>query len=339
MIILSDCLTETADEGCIKVASSLVKRLKQHAPEITVISYERKPLYSDIHLKLNKFFLNIELLGAVRKKCGKVLYIPFASNTLASVVRICILSWFSGGKVEVLFALRHPMKMPAKIVLGLSKAELIVLSSDSERFYTQETRNKVVYLKTGVDTKKFLPITAEKKEKLRKKYNVSPNKKVLLHVGHLKRGRNVECLLKIEERYHIFLAISSVTKTEIDMELRKQLERKENITIIDTYLENVEELYQMADIYLFPVLQKENCIDAPLSVLEAASCNVPIITTAYGELENFSDEPGFCFISDFSRRNLNQKADEMAECRECHNREAVLKYDWEYAVRKILDLS
>ena len=56
MIVLSDCLTNKIDEGCLKVANSLTKRLKKADASTMVISFERKPDYSDIHMSLNKFF-------------------------------------------------------------------------------------------------------------------------------------------------------------------------------------------------------------------------------------------------------------------------------------------
>ena len=79
-----------------------------------------------------------------------------------------------------------------------------------------------------------------------------------------------------------------------------------HLTIIDTYLRNVQEVYQLADVYLFPVQEIENCIDIPLSVLEAASCNLPIVTTEYGELASFIGQEGFLFTADLSSNSLNE---------------------------------
>ena len=40
MIVLSDCLTNKIDEGCLKVANSLTKRLKKADASTMVISFE-----------------------------------------------------------------------------------------------------------------------------------------------------------------------------------------------------------------------------------------------------------------------------------------------------------
>ena len=154
-------------------------------------------------------------------------------------------------------------------------------------------------------------------------------------MGHLSRGRNVEALTKLDDKYHAVLVISSVTKW--DMGLRKTLEAYPNITIIDTYVEAIEEIYQLADVYLFPVKQKENCIDVPLSVLEAASCNLPVVATKYGELHTFVHEPGFLFVDDCEKDTLNAAIEKMAMLEICHNRDAVQKYDWTYAMEKLTE--
>ncbi len=100
MIVLSDCLTNKIDEGCLKVANSLTKRLKKADASTMVISFERKPDYSDIHMSLNKFFLNERLCEIMHQKKEPVLYIPFASNTTASCLRTFILSFFQEEKRE-----------------------------------------------------------------------------------------------------------------------------------------------------------------------------------------------------------------------------------------------
>ena len=63
--------------------------------------------------------------------------------------------------------------------------------------------------------------------------------------------------LGLMRRYHIILVVSSVTEAEKDASIRTMLEIRGNVTIIDTYLRNVQEVYQLADVYLFPVQEIE----------------------------------------------------------------------------------
>ena len=68
MIIISDCFTEKVDEGCIKVAVSLAKRLKALRSDVTLISYKNHSAFADKNMKLNGFFLNPSLFRILRSK-------------------------------------------------------------------------------------------------------------------------------------------------------------------------------------------------------------------------------------------------------------------------------
>lgn len=336
VIILSDCLTETADEGALKVASSLARRLRQCDDHTLVVTYDRQPAWTDMHLSLNRLFLNRALFRLLRRRHDPVLYIPFASNTLASALRVCILSLMGRRQVRVLFALRHPMNRLTRRLLKWSGAQIITLSEASCEYFTREC-GPALQLKAGVDTKKFTPVTAERKAELRAKYGVAEGKKVLLHVGHLNPGRNVQALLHADDDWHVFLVVS--TETPADEALRQRLQARPHTTIIDHYLPDVHQLYQMADVYLFPVMAAENCIDVPLSVMEAASCNVPIVTTAYGELAAFRGEPGFAFVDGDQGEEISTALHRMAAMKGCENRAAVKAYDWDRAVAQLMRMT
>lgn len=335
MIVLTNCLAEKTDEGCLKVANSLIKRIKEVHPETTIISYDNRSEQSDCHLRLNKLFLNRRLFGTLNSKRDKVLYIPFSSNTKASVVRTCILAAFCRSRIDVLFVLQHPMSGVLKKLLKLSGVRVITISQSACTFFRNEIGCETMYLKTGVDTQKFRPVNQEEKTAIRKKYSIGESEKVVLHVGHLKEGRNIGQLLKIGEEYRVILVASTLTKHEQDDRLRAALEERHNIRIIDTYVERIQELYQLADVYFFPVQEQENCIDAPLSVLEAAACNLPVVVTPYGELKELLGKDGFNEITSFEQKALNGLLQRACE-EKSETRNHVLEYDWSYAVRALM---
>ena len=82
MIILSNCLTEKPDEGCLKVANSLVKRIRQKKPETMVISYGDSTLPGDLYFKENKLMLDPKLLWILWRKNEPVLYIPAVAKAI-----------------------------------------------------------------------------------------------------------------------------------------------------------------------------------------------------------------------------------------------------------------
>jgi len=332
MIILTNAVRERTDEGCLKVAQSLVKRIKKATPEACVVSYENRSALSDQYLELNKLFLNRELYSLLKKHPEPVLYIPFPAKTIATALRVFVLSRMARRGLRVVLVMKSHMNRAAKMLLRLSGAEIVVLSRDAQGFYqTIVPENRIVYLKTGVDTEKFIPVSQEKKIVLKQKYHFDPERPIVLHVGHLKYGRGVAELLKLDPSYQILLVASTLTKDEQDEALRQELLGRPNIRILDGYIPNIEEIYQMSDVYMFPVTQSGNCIDVPLSCLEAASCGKPVVTTDYGEMREFTGKPGFYFMDSTQGNPWNQQIARALKEKE-DPRPAVLDYDWDRAV-------
>ncbi len=337
MVILSNCLTEVVDEGCLKVANSLVKRIKAADENVKVISFERRSGLSDVHLNLNKLLLNCSLIRELRNNRKKVLYIPFPAKTRSMVIRTCVLSAFARERLYVLVAMTGGRYAAwSKILLRLSGAHIYVLSESAAQQYKSIVgESRVTYLRTGVDTRRFTPVAAEKVINLKEKYGIDPSKKVVLHVGHLKEGRNIAQLMKLDPQYQIVLVVSTLTKAEQDYNLRKRLENQPNIRIIDSYVPDIQEIYQLSDVYFFPVTDLNNCIEVPLSVLEAVACGKPAVTTDFGELKSLIGTEGFFFIQSFEAAELNSLVAQALGYKGNKGREAILPYDWSNAVEII----
>ena len=335
MIILTNCLRETVDEGCIKVANSLVKRIKEENKETTVITYDRKTELSDLHLPINKFMFNLKLAGFVWNKREPVLYVPFTSKLISMVIRLLVLSLFCREGLTVICPMQLPMGPCSKILMRISGVKIVTLSKSAWEYYSRIFGERASYLNVGVDTNRFIPVKPAEKERLRKKYGLPEDKVIVLHVGHLNQGRNVGQLMTLDDRFHSVLVVSTLTAHARDENLRKQLLQKENITLMEQYLPDIQEIYQLSDVYLFPVMDRGRCIDSPLSAIEAAACNLPVVTTPFGELKELISSDGFYEIDSFEPNQLNEllfKAFKEGKS----SRESVLDYDWTYAVKKLL---
>jgi glycosyltransferase involved in cell wall biosynthesis len=103
----------------------------------------------------------------------------------------------------------------------------------------------------------------------------------MIHVGHCSKGRGLEDFVKIEGVQKLVIASGMFEDENVIRTLNDA-----HVRIHKGYLENVEEIYQMADAYLFPTKSTEFVISIPLSVTEALSCGVPVI--AYKSFENLS---------------------------------------------------
>ena len=151
-------------------------------------------------------------------------------------------------------------------------------------------------LPNGVDLERLQPATAEERRRLRARYGLAADRPVALHVGHLHPNRNLLALAPLPGAgIQVLIAGSLYMGTDYDLIAR--LERA-GFHVLKGYQPHVEELYRLADCYVFPP-PPGNSITMPLSVLEAMACNLPVVTTRFGGLvEAFAEGRGLRFIDD-----------------------------------------
>ena len=106
----------------------------------------------------------------------------------------------------------------------------------------------------------------------------------MIHVGHCSAGRGLEDFAAISDADRMVVASGMFENAETVKTLEDA-----GVKIHKGYLEHVEEIYQMADVYLFPTHSAEFVISIPLSVMEALSCGVPVI--GYKDFENLAAIP------------------------------------------------
>lgn len=342
MIILSNCLSDKTDEGTLKIVKSLAQRIKKVIPETKIVTYERYSKLTDIYVHIPKLCHRIKLMisGQLHRVLiehkEKVLFIPPPAKMISNALRTFSLSLSARWGLSVIMVMQLPLSGLSKILFRMSGATIITFSKDAADYYNRKLNNRVIYIKTGVDTEQFCAVSIEEKRQLRKKYGLPEDKLIVIHAGHLKMGRNISQLLKIDERFHVVMVASTLMADEQDKSLRERLEAKKNLTLIDWYLPCIEEIYQLADVYFFPVQSAGHCVDVPLSVLEAAACQLPVVCTPYGELKEIIHNPGFFQITSFDEAEINKQLLEAVHSGR-DGRDIVLQYDWRNAVQLLLD--
>lgn len=335
MIILTNCLSGQADEGCLKVAVKLVQHIKEAAPQTTVIGYERNAPLCDHFLPLNKYMLSGKLQRLLRKRKEPVLFIPFSAKMRSTAVRTFCLALISPRPVTLLQSMYSPMGRFSRWLLKLSRAKMVCLSEQSYLYYRQRLGSRVTYLKAGVDTQRFCPVSPEEKQALRQQYGLALDKPLVLHVGHLKKDRNLTRLLELDSRYHGVVVVSTHDPAGQEQTLRQQLLEAENITLLEGFFADIQQLYQLADVYLFPVTAVKGCIDAPLSALEAAACGIPVVATGFGELKTLVGQEGFYLLTGEDPAQLNEMiAKALQEGK--NPRPSVQIYDWNNGAKQLL---
>jgi glycosyltransferase involved in cell wall biosynthesis len=181
-----------------------------------------------------------------------------------------------------------------RLLLRLAHPDLVLVQAEDVKRLFNSCQIRAEILPNGVDLNRFSPVSANEKLKLRKKYEIDALKPVVLHVGHLQPERNIDALKNLPGRGIQVIQVGSLYMGE-HPRLMDDLE-KSGIRLFKGYLPAVHELYQLADVYVFPLMPGKS-ISMPLSVLEAMACNLPVLATRFeGLVEAFDEQKGFRYF-------------------------------------------
>jgi glycosyltransferase involved in cell wall biosynthesis len=117
------------------------------------------------------------------------------------------------------------------------------------------------------------------------------------------------------------------TSTPQDEHLVQELEEV-RVRVLRDYIPDIQEIYQLSDCYLFPVASRTAAIELPLSVLEAMACNLPVITTRFGGLEDhFPEGHGLMFVE--TLEEMREAISLVKEGLETNTRAMVADLSWD----------
>lgn len=314
------------DEG-VKNFAYQVYRQYQTTHDADLVRYYRK-----LPNALNSLMLVPRLLLRLLGRPDKLVFMPQASLTFSSLLKIWVLHLFYGDRLVVVGTQKRSLRNWQTSILGkLSMPKTFVLSS-SMAAPLKDINIKADIVEIGIDRDKYQP-PAEKLS-LRRKYELPVDKQVVLHVGHIKESRNLNWLLEVQRnRPELQVLVVGSTATEQDMVLCQQLEQA-GIRVIRDYLADIQEVYQLADIYCFPVELETAAMETPLSVLEAMATNLPVLTTAFGRLpEQFNEDNCYRYVANPQDilRFISDGFDEP-----CSNREKTERYTWQASAARLL---
>lgn len=153
-------------------------------------------------------------------------------------------------------------------------------------------------LKNCIDSRKIAKkATSEELKEIRDKFNLSKNDKILLYTGRIVPGKGVKEMIEAakltkNKNYKILILGSSLNslnvKNEFEKEVYSLIDEEVRERIVFTGFVNYEELYKyysLADIALMPSILEDS---APLSIIEALCCGLPIITTDSGGIPEYA---------------------------------------------------
>ncbi len=195
-------------------------------------------------------------------------------------------------------------------------------------------------LRNGIDESKFnIKLTSEQEAELRNKYNIGKDDRILLFTGRIVREKGVKELItalkQVQYKNYKLLIVGAAlndlnSKTPYEIEIEELVKTMKEKVIFTGFIkyEKIPQIYHLADIAVLPSM----CEDAaPLAVIEALLCGLPIITTVSGGIpeyatggsailierdsnliDNLAKEIQALLVDDLRRKEMSKKAFEVS---------------------------
>ena len=208
---------------------------------------------------------------------------------------------------------------------------VLVQAEDSERRF-RSLGFRTEYLPNGVDTAKFVSVDSSTKKHLKEKYGIDTDRFVILHVGAVNRGRNLESLQRVQGGDVQVLIVGRASERG-DARLATELTQS-GCLVWTHYVACLEQIYALSDCYVFPTNNRRYCVEMPLSVLEAMSCNLPVVTTRFGALPRAFEEGDGLIFADGDER-LAAGVERVRAGLRTATRDQVLPLDWAGVVSQL----
>lgn len=281
------------NEGMRNVATHLAKEFEK---ENTVLYSNLKQVF---RIVLNSKRADVTLIFA---RANKMVY-----RMSSIVTKLCKNTWIVlVQKPNAQFIKKnneHPLNCSYLSITERDMKNVKILAGKQKRLF-----------RVGIKADKFVPVSVERQKELKQKYGFDPNKPLVVHVGHCSRGRGLEDFTKIHTAQCLVVA-SGMFEDENVVHILNEAQ----VHIYKGYLNNIEEIYQMADVYFFPTKSTEFVISIPLSVMEALACGVPVI--GYKNFKNLGEimeKKGAIKLIDDTNQ-LDEVVDELLEKRSNHS--------------------
>lgn len=336
--VFSERLAPPFDEGFKNVAWHLIREFSTRHETLALTCFGQDiPAQGIRDIPANRLLLSLPLRRTIaRFRPDLLYYIPTASTTPFSFFRAWMLRAFAGRAQVAMIALQpRPLRPLLSSFIRWLAPDLLLTACPQIAASLPLLPCPVAQVPLGVDLDRFRPGDPSWKPHLRRKYGLDEQGWFLLHVGHIKRERNVQVLARLRVALGCQVLVVGSTSTRQEADLVEEL-RATEVHIISEHIDVVE-AYHLADGYVFPVLSETAAIGIPLSVLEAMACNLPIVSTPFGglpELLPARPEDGFWYATD--EEEIIARVRDMRAWGRAETRAMVAPYGWSQVTEQIL---
>jgi O-antigen/teichoic acid export membrane protein/glycosyltransferase involved in cell wall biosynthesis len=239
--------------------------------------------------------LQLALARAPGRRPAAVIYASRSSVTAMALLRGRLLGLLRRAPVA-LVALQE-FRVRSRRVLRWLAPDLLLVPTGADCARARRAGVNAALVQSGVDLDRFRPALPGERAALRRRWSLAAEATVVLHVGHLRDGRNLERpLASLAAAGATVVLVASGRRGPESVRLRDAL-RAAGVRVLEGYQPRIEELYRLADCYVFTTESRGDAAALPLSVLEALASDVPVACPRFGALaERFEGAAGVSVV-------------------------------------------
>jgi glycosyltransferase involved in cell wall biosynthesis len=290
--ILCEVMHAPFDEGIRNFAAHLARALSASHETLLISQKDSELDGRRIHGALaDRWFLSRRLAELLKGfDPDAVVYIPWTSLTSRTIVRLWTLRRRAPRAALAVAALQpRRVGLPMRMLARVGGPDIVMAVGPAAHEQAVRLGLRAVRIRAGVDLARFRPAAADQRARLKSLAGIDPGRYVVLHVGHLKSTRNIGVLGRLARLDGVTCMLVASSSTEVQLRLAARL--GEAGVIVETrHQDRIESAYGLADAYLFPAIRALDAIEVPLSVLEAAACDLAIVSTPFGGLPELFQE-------------------------------------------------
>jgi glycosyltransferase involved in cell wall biosynthesis len=259
-------------------------RFLQRASELTVLHAVGEPASGMRMLRFlsSRAFVTLDLINfAARERFDVAVYVPASGLTAVGLARAGVLRFLVKSPVIAIGLEERNIGALHRFLAAFARPELVLSPARETKRRIERLGVETGFIMPGVDERSFKPVGPETKARLKLKYDLPIDRFIVLHVGQVAEGRNLEVFLRYRDWGPDVQPVIKAGRAEASWVRRL---RMAGIIVINEYIDAVHELYQAADCYLFPAASLLGADEFPISVIEACACNTPVLTTRFGAL-------------------------------------------------------
>jgi glycosyltransferase involved in cell wall biosynthesis len=296
IMLVAEEVADLPDEGHERFSHELaiaLARRRRVVRHFTPKTAGHRWIASRVLVRLHSVWRAARRPDVKRLRPGVVLYASVNPASVPALIRARLLRRVVGAPVAMMVIQPNYYSTASRWLLKLLPPDLLLVGTDAECQEGRRLGVKSHVVWSGVDNQRFRPPEPGEKEELRRKYGLPLEDRIVLHVGHIRESRNLQALAPLAATPGVtVLLVASRRSWPESQQLRSELEAQ-GIRVRSGYEPGIEELYRLADCYVFPSTNADHAIALPLSVVEAIGSGLPVVAMRFRALpERLAAAPG-----------------------------------------------